>query len=46
MLIALVADEEKVKEDSENLEIRFQDMHRAIDELQSKISLLVTPTNG
>lgn len=46
MLTALVADEKKVKEDSENLEKLFQDMHRAMDEVQSKLSLLITPTNG
>lgn len=46
MLIALVADEEKVKDDGAKLEINTQDIKRKKDELKSELLLLITPTHG
>ena len=46
MLIALVADEEKVKDDGAKLEINAQDIQREKDELKSELLLLITPTHG
>lgn len=45
-LIALVADEEKVKDDGAKLEINAQDIQREKDELKSELLLLITPTHG
>ena len=46
MLIALVADEEKVKDDGAKLEVNTQDIKRKKDELKSELLLLITPTHG
>lgn len=46
MRIALVTDEEKVKEDDAKLEISSQDMQRKKDELKIELLLLITPTHG
>lgn len=45
-LIALVADEEKLKDDGAKLEINAQDIQREKDELKSELLLLITPTHG